>query len=165
MEYPIKFNNKGKVYRLEAKQDLPISLKKAWEFFSNPKNLPKITPLSLGFQIISNLNSKIYTSQIIQYKITPLPFFKTTWVTEITHVEPQNFFADKQLYGPYELWHHKHFFKEIDGGVQIIDIVDYVPPLGILGRIMNPIIIKPRILKIFEYRKNKVEELFLRKKT
>ena len=58
------------------------------------------------------------------------------------------------------LWHHKHFFKEIEGGVQIIDVVDYVPPFGIFGRLMNPIIIKPRILKIFEYRRIKVEELF-----
>ena len=47
--------------------------------------------------------------------------------------------------------------------VHIVDIVDYVPPLGMLGRIMNPVIIKPRILKIFEYRRKKVEELFLKK--
>jgi ligand-binding SRPBCC domain-containing protein len=160
MEYPIKFNNKGKVFRLEAKQDLPISLKEAWDFFSNPKNLIKITPDSLGFEILSDLDSNIYTSQIIQYKVTPLPFFKTTWVTEITHIEDYNFFADKQLYGPYELWHHKHFFKEIEGGVQIIDIVDYVPPFGFLGRIINPIIIKPRILKIFDFRKREVVKMF-----
>ena len=163
MEYPIKFNNKGKVFRLEAKQDLPISLKEAWEFFSNPKNLLKITPDSLCFQILSDLDSMIYPSQIIQYKVTPLPFFKTTWVTEITHIEDHQFFADKQLYGPYELWHHKHFFKEIEGGVQIIDIVDYVPPFGILGRIINPIIIKPRILKIFDYRKREVIKMFTSK--
>ncbi len=160
MEYPIKFNKKGKVFRLEAKQDLPISLKEAWEFFSNPENLTKITPSSLGFKIISELDSAIYPSQIIQYKVSPLPFFKTTWVSEITHLENQSFFADKQIYGPYDLWHHKHFFKEIEGGVQIIDVVDYVPPFGIFGRLMNPIIIKPRILKIFEYRRIKVEELF-----
>jgi ligand-binding SRPBCC domain-containing protein len=160
MEYPIKFNNKGKVFRLEAKQDLPISLKEAWDFFSNPKNLVKITPDSLGFEILSDLDSNIYPSQIIQYRVTPLPFFKTTWVTEITHMEDYHFFADKQLYGPYQLWHHKHFFKEIEGGVQIIDIVDYVPPFGILGRIINPIIIKPRILKIFDFRKREVVKMF-----
>ena len=164
MEYPIVFNNKAKVYRLEARQDLPVSLSEAWDFFSNPGNLMKITPKDLGFKTLSDSGDSIYPCQIIQYKITPLPFFKTNWVTEITHVEPQSFFADKQLYGPYELWHHKHFFKETDGGgVQIVDIVDYVPPLGILGRIMNPVIIKPRILKIFEYRRKKVEELFLKK--
>jgi len=165
MSYPIKFNNEGKVYRLEARQDLPISISEAWDFFSNPKNLLKITPENLGFKTISDSGYSIYPSQIIQYKITPLPFFKTTWVTEITHVEPPNFFADKQLYGPYDLWHHKHFFKAIDGGVQIIDIVDYVLPFGILGRLMNPIIIKPRIFKIFEHRKVKVEELFSNFKT
>jgi ligand-binding SRPBCC domain-containing protein len=163
MEYPIMFNSKGKVFRLETKQDLPISLNEAWEFFSNPKNLLKITPKSLGFEILSDLDSSIYASQIIQYKVTPLPYFKTTWVTEIMHVEDQSYFSDKQLYGPYKLWHHKHFFKEIKTGVQVIDIVDYVPPFGILGRILNPIIIKPRIIDIFEYRKKIVHNMFSKK--
>ena len=105
----------------------------------------------------------MFTGQIIQYTVTPLPFFKATWVTEIKHVEFQKFFVDEQLYGPYSMWHHKHFFKEIEGGVEMTDIVDYVPPFGLLGRLVNPIIVKPKLVEIFEYRFYKLKQLFAEK--
>jgi len=160
MDFPIKYYSVGKVYRLEAKQFLPISLGEAWDFFSSPKNLATITPVNLGFVILSGADTKMYAGQIIQYKVTPLPLFKATWVTEIKHVENHKFFVDEQRFGPYALWHHKHFFKEIEGGVEMMDIVDYVPPFGVLGRLVNPFIVKPRLMEIFEYRKKKLEELF-----
>ncbi len=160
MDFPIKFNTKGKVYRLEAKQNLPISLDQAWEFFSSPKNLATITPDNLGFKILSGADTDMYAGQIIQYTVTPLPFFKAKWVTEIKHVEYKEFFVDEQRFGPYALWHHKHFFREIEGGVEMIDIVDYLPPMGILGRMVEPIIVRPRLKEIFEYRKTKLVELF-----
>ena len=63
-------------------------------------------------------------------------------------------------FGPYSLWHHKHFIKEVDGGVEMIDIIDYKIPLGLLGRIMNPILVQPKLEEIFKFRKEKLEELF-----
>ena len=33
-----------KIYQLHTKQNLPISLDKAWELLSDPKNLQLITP-------------------------------------------------------------------------------------------------------------------------
>lgn len=160
MDFPIEFNTKGKVNRLVAKQNLPISLEEAWTFFSSPKNLATITPDSLGFKILSGADTEMYTGQIIQYIVSPLPFFKAKWVTEIKHVEYKKFFVDEQRFGPYSMWHHKHFFKEIEGGVEMIDIVDYLPPLGILGKMVEPIIIRPKLREIFEYRKDKLVELF-----
>ena len=149
-----------KIFKLKYSQKLPINLNEAWDFLSSPNNLELITPKSMDFNITDWDKKKAYPGQIIQYTVKPFLGLKINWVTEITHVENHHFFADKQLYGPYELWHHKHFFKEIEGGVQIIDIVDYVPPFGILGRIINPVIIKPRILKIFDYRKREVVKMF-----
>lgn len=160
MDFPIKFNNKGKVFHLEAKQNLPISLTEAWDFFSSPKNLLKITPEKLGFKILSGADQEMYSGQIIQYSVTPLPLFKAKWVTEIKHVEHKHFFVDEQRYGPYAMWHHKHFFKEIEGGVEVVDIVDYLPPFGILGRIVEPIIVRPKLLEIFEFRNQKLTERF-----
>ena len=43
----------SKVYSIKTVQKLPISLDKAWEFFSSPANLKEITPDELGFNIIS----------------------------------------------------------------------------------------------------------------
>ena len=81
-------------------------------------------------------------------------------VTEITHVVNKQYFVDEQRFGPYSLWHHKHFIKEIEGGVEMEDIIDYKVPFGILGQLAHPILVKPKLEEIFNYRTKKLEELF-----
>ena len=149
-----------KIYTLHKKQQLPISLDEAWEFLSNPRNLKKITPDYMSFDIVSKIDRPLYTGQIIQYIVTPLLGIKTKWVSEITHIEEKKYFVDEQMYGPYALWHHKHFIKEIDGGVELEDIIDYKVPLGILGQIVHPFLVKPKLEEIFNYRQKKLIELF-----
>ena len=149
-----------KIYRLETIQNLPISKSHAWDFLSNPKNLKRITPDYMGFKIINGMADKMYAGQIIQYMVTPVMGIPTKWVTEITHFDDGNYFVDEQRFGPYSLWHHKHFIKAIKNGVEMKDIIDYKIPLGIIGRIAQPILVAPKLKEIFEYRKNALIELF-----
>ncbi|MEJ6792758.1 MAG: SRPBCC family protein [Lacinutrix sp.] len=149
-----------KIYTFHKKQNLPISKEEAWEFLSSPKNLKTITPDYMGFNILSGADRPMYSGQIIQYIVTPVLGVKTKWVTEITHVVDGEYFVDEQRFGPYALWHHKHFIKAIDGGVEMEDIIDYKVPLGILGQMAHPILVKPKLEEIFKYRTQKLEELF-----
>ena len=149
-----------KIYTLHKTQKLPISPEKAWKLLYNPKNLKLITPDYMSFNIVSPSVRPLYTGQIIQYIVTPLLGIKTKWVSEITHIEDKKYFVDEQMYGPYSLWHHKHFIKKIEGGVEMEDIIDYKVPLGILGQIMHPILVKPKLEEIFSYRQKKLIELF-----
>jgi len=149
-----------KIYTLHKKQKLPISLEKAWEFLSSPKNLKTITPEYMSFNILSGAEKPMFAGQIIQYIVTPILGIKTKWVTEITHVKEGEYFVDEQRFGPYALWHHKHFIKEIDGGVEMEDIIDYKVPMGILGQIVHPILVKPKLEEIFAYRQKKLIALF-----
>jgi ligand-binding SRPBCC domain-containing protein len=149
-----------KIYSLQATQKLPISLSEAWAFFSDPKNLKVITPDYMGFHIQSGADRNMFAGQIIEYIVTPLLGIKTKWVTEITHVKEGEYFVDEQRFGPYSLWHHKHFFKEIEGGIEMEDSLHYKLPLGILGEMVHPFLVKPKLDEIFEYRKNKLIELF-----
>src|SRR6218665_100149 len=149
-----------KIYRLHTKQKLPISIDTAWEFLSNPKNLETITPESMGFKTISGDDRDIFPGQIIQYIVKPLFGIPMKWVTEITHVVDKKYFVDEQRFGPYALWHHKHFLKEIRGGVEMEDIVDYKLPMGILGQMVHPFLVKPKLKEIFDYREKKLIELF-----
>ena len=80
-----------KIYTLHKKQQLPISLDKAWEFLSNPKNLSIITPDYMSFNILSKIDRPLYTGQIIQYNVTPLLGIKTKWISEITHIEEKKY--------------------------------------------------------------------------
>ena len=149
-----------KIYRLETVQNLPISQKEAWDFLSNPKNLKTITPDYMGFEILSGAADQVYAGQVIQYIVTPVFGIPTKWVTEITHVQEGAYFVDEQRFGPYDLWHHKHFINPIKNGVEMIDIVDYKLPLGFLGRIAHPLLVAPKLNEIFEYRKNALTALF-----
>jgi ligand-binding SRPBCC domain-containing protein len=149
-----------KIYTFHRKQKLPITIETAWAFLSNPKNLKTITPDYMSFDILSGADRPMFAGQIIQYIVTPILGIKTKWVTEITQVEHQKYFVDEQRFGPYALWHHKHFIKEIDGGVEMEDIIDYKVPMGILGQLVHPILVKPKLKEIFAYRQKKLIELY-----
>ncbi len=148
-------------YQFKRTQKIPASVEEVWDFISSPINLREITPDYLNFKFTSdNVNDPMYPGMMISYKVSPLLGIKMTWVTEITAVKDLSFFIDEQRVGPYKMWHHQHFLKEIEGGVLMDDIVSYVPPLGILGAIANTILIRKQLEGIFEYRYKAVERIF-----
>lgn len=149
-----------KLFKLSSKQYLPIGISEAWEFISNPANLKVITPEHMGFEIIDGADRKMFPGQIIQYNVKPFPGYSTKWVTEITHVKQGSYFVDEQRFGPYSLWHHKHFINEIAGGVEMQDIIHYKLPFGILGQIAHPILVKKQLEQIFKHREQKLNILF-----
>lgn len=141
------------IYRLYRKQVLPISLQEAWDFFSSPKNLGKITPGRMNFEILEQTGGeKMFEGQVIRYKVTVLPLVRLTWVTEITGVEEGYRFTDEQRKGPYALWRHTHTFVAVDGGVEMTDEVAYSIPLGILGRLAHWLFVEREVNRIFDYR-------------
>ncbi len=142
-------------------QDLPISVNEAWDFFSNPVNLKEITPREMGFDIKNGpLPDKIYPGMIIIYRVSPLWGIPMTWVTEITQVEAPNYFIDDQRSGPYAYWHHQHFLREKGSGVEVVDILNYKIPFGFIGRILEKLIVKRKVKKIFEYRREQLNRIF-----
>ena len=148
------------VYKLRKTQFLPITLEESWNFFSNPNNLKKITPPNLGLEITSETSDKIYEGMIITYNVNPFPFYRTTWVTEITHIDSPNHFIDEQRIGPYKLWHHQHFFKEADNGILMEDLIHYSTPYGYIGKLLNNLYISKNLEYIFSYRFDVLEKFF-----
>jgi ligand-binding SRPBCC domain-containing protein len=149
------------MYRLYTEQQIPISLKEAWDFFSSPKNLKTLTPDYMGFEITSTFfDEKMYPGQLISYKVKPLLSIPLNWVTEITHVIDHKYFVDEQRFGPYAMWHHEHHFQENEKGVLMTDIVHYKLNWYMGGPITNTLIVKGQLKKIFDYRYQKINELF-----
>lgn len=149
-----------KIYSKTSSQKFPISLQQAWEFLTNPHNLSKITPPEMNFTIVSGANKPLYAGQIITYSVTPLFGIKTPWVSEITQVVPYHYFIDVQIQGPYAFWHHQHFVTETESGVIMEDVIHYGLPLGILGQMVHPLIVKPKLEEIFEHRTKTLTKLF-----
>lgn len=148
-------------YQLQKQQFIPASLDEVWNFISSPQNLKEVTPKYMGFEVTSeNLPKKMYPGMIISYRVKPLLGIPLTWVTEITQVVDKHFFVDEQRIGPYSLWHHQHIIDQVEGGVMMTDIVSYKPPLGVLGRIANALIIRRQLEEIFNYRKKVLKTIF-----
>ena len=84
-----------KVYKKETVQYINASMEECWAFFSSPRNLQKITPETMGFQITDFDEKNMYTGQIIQYKVSPLAGLKLSWTTEITFVKDKEYFIDE----------------------------------------------------------------------
>lgn len=150
------------VHTLKTKQFINSDLNSVWQFMSSPQNLARITPGYMGFDILSDKGdlASMYPGQIIEYKVSPVLGIKMHWVTEITHVIDKSYFVDEQRMGPYAFWHHKHFLKAVEGGVEMTDIVHYKLPMGFLGRLLNRLFVHKKLKEIFDYRFEKVNGLF-----
>ena len=153
------------MYKLYFSQKLPINLPTAWDFFSSPSNLEKITPKSLGMKIKHlDPNIKMYPGQLITYTIKPLWNLSMEWVTEIVAVQEPTYFIDEQKFGPYTFWHHEHRFTEIPGGVLMEDTIYYKVPFGIIGKALHSLKIRKDVEGIFVHRCEVLEKLFGRDK-
>ena len=156
------------MYNLNSIQILPISLEEAWNFFSSPLNLQKITPAYMQFKILSDVPEEIYPGLIIPYTIKPVAGITMKWVTEITHVhqvskesvQDHSYFVDVQLSGPYKSWHHEHHFRKIEGGIEMKDILYYELPFGFLGRVVHKAYVRKKIEEIFDYRFKVLGEMY-----
>ena len=149
------------LYQIYEKQWLPASAETLWDFVATPRNLARITPPRMGFQIQTpDLPPVMHSGMIIAYRVRPLPGWTTTWVTRISEIIPGEYFVDEQILGPYRFWHHEHRLTPGDGGTWMEDRVSYIPPLGILGDLAQHLLIRGQLQEIFEYRKKAMEALF-----
>lgn len=140
-------------YQLYREQQLNCDLQTAWDFFSSPMNLSKITPKELGFKVLTNFKKKsIYEGMIITYRVSPLFKISIKWVTKITQVDENRSFTDFQLSGPYKYWNHFHEFIPNKDGVLMKDTVEYELPLGFLGKIVHKLFVKDKLEEIFNFR-------------
>ncbi|MBN1211846.1 MAG: SRPBCC family protein [candidate division Zixibacteria bacterium] len=144
---------------LERTQLVKKPLEEVFAFFERPENLSKITPSSLGFEILTPEPIAMQTGAIIDYTVKPLGT-RLHWRTLITNYEPPYKFVDVQLKGPYKFWHHTHTFEQTVEGTLITDRVRYILPFGFLGRLAHGLLVKRQLEYIFDYRRRIIEKYF-----
>lgn len=150
-----------KIYRINTKQQLPISLADAWSYFSDTGKLSELTPSWMHFTKTSPSPSKgMYPGMIVTYRLRPIWSVWFNWMAEITHVKEQELFVDEQRSGPFRFWHHEHHFKEVDNGVEIMDILHYALPFGIIGRAVHQLSVEGKMQAVFQYRQKRLQALF-----
>ncbi len=146
---------------LLAEQWIPKKPEDIFPFFSDEKNLEKLTPEFLGFKVLQKSTPHIHEGTLIDYRLR-VHGIPLRWRTRIEDWKPGHQFVDTQLKGPYQLWHHTHDFIEFAGGTLMRDRVLYRVPFGWLGDLFAGIKIRSDVTKIFNFRRKIIFDLFYR---
>ena len=149
------------IHTLHTRQVIPAAINECWRFFSDPRNLARITPEKLRFEILSRVPEHIYSGLMIRYRVRPILGIPLTWLTEITHVREPEIFVDEQRCGPYRIWHHEHHFRALDDRrTEMTDTVTYQLPLAPISDIAHRFIVEGELDQIFSYREKAVSKIF-----
>lgn len=145
-------------YELRCALHAPLPVERTFEAFEDPRNLARITPAWLSFEVRSSDRLEMKTGLEIDYTIRwmGLPM---RWRSVISEYDPPFSFVDEQVIGPYACWRHVHEFREADGGTLVGDRVTYALPLGPLGRVAHAVAVGRQLLGIFRYRQQAIGEL------
>src|SRR5215212_3941714 len=128
-------------------------------FFSDARNLERITPCWLAFPVLTPVPIGMGAGALIDYRLG-LHGIPLRWRTEIVLWDPPRRFVDVQLWGPYRLWHHTHNFEPAEGGGTVMrDVVRYALPLGALGALADRAFVRRDLARIFAFRQREVARL------
>lgn len=145
-----------KTYRLKTELWLPRARDEVFDFFADPGNLERLTPSWLHFEMLTRRDIAIRQGTCLDYRLR-MRGIPLRWQSEIAVWEPPDRFVDRQTKGPYSLWVHEHVFSERDGGTLVGDNVEYAVPGGAL---VQRLLVKPDLERIFRYRHRVLEEIF-----
>ena len=146
-------------HELIFEQWVPRTPDEVFPFFSDAYNLEKITPDFLKFNVLKVTPETVGEGTTIDYKLV-LRGVPLRWQSVIEEWVPGRKFVDRQVKGPYSLWHHTHEFEPARGGTILRDRVRFAVPLGALGDVVAGSFVMGDVRKIFAYRHEKIEEMF-----
>jgi uncharacterized protein YbjT (DUF2867 family)/ligand-binding SRPBCC domain-containing protein len=138
-------------HRLSASQFVARPIEEVFAFFARPENLPRITPPSMGFELLTD-DLEMRDGLEIRYRIRPLLGIPLQWTARIADLEPLRKYRDIQVRGPYSRWEHTHAFEAADGGTIVHDEIVYALPFGPLGDLVNRLAVRGALRRMFRYR-------------
>jgi ligand-binding SRPBCC domain-containing protein len=147
------------MFILERETFVPAARAEVFAFFSDPHNLARITPLSLGFEVLEAPPAPLRAGQQIRYRIRVLGI-PLRWTSLISEWREGTCFVDEQLRGPYKRWRHEHTLRDVDGGVIMSDRVEYELPFGAIGALFGGWWVTRDLERIFEFRGKAIGAIF-----
>jgi|ERR1700722_6272214 len=143
---------------LERVQLIARERSAVFAFFADAHNLESLTPPWLKFGLLTQGSIQMAVGTLIGYRMR-LHAIPVRWLTRIEEWRPESSFVDRQLRGPYKLWHHTHIFEDHEEGTLMRDRVRYALPFGPLGEVAHLAFVRHDLRRIFDYRRDAVARL------
>ena len=147
-----------KVHRLEREQVVDRPVREVFAFFAQARNLERITPSWLRFEVLGTKPESMGAGTMIEYRLR-LHALPLRWVSRIDEWSEGRGFVDRQVKGPYRLWHHRHEFVPDGEHTVVRDVVRYALPFGPAGELAHAAVVRRDLERIFDFRRTAVEGL------
>ncbi|CAN5626345.1 hypothetical protein BH10ACI3_BH10ACI3_01760 [soil metagenome] len=130
---------------------IKASPERVFAFHELPDAFERLVPPWEAATVVQKADISVIGSRaIIEQKIFGL--IPTRWVAEHTAYDPPRMFEDVQISGPFKSWRHRHIIGPHAEGALLRDEIEFEPPMSFLGEFAAPILIVPKIEKMFDFR-------------
>ncbi len=146
-------------YSLSSTHLVQADPERVWRFFSDARNLSRITPRSMGF-VMHTPEPVTEPGATIDYTVRPVFGVPVKWRTLIEEVEAPSYLRDIQVKGPYKTWIHEHRFTPVEGGVRMDDQVTYQMPFGPIGTLGHRMVVRAQLQHLFDFRATAIDDIF-----
>jgi ligand-binding SRPBCC domain-containing protein len=146
------------VHRLDRRQRLDRPIDEVFAFFAQAHNLERITPSWLRFEVRGTEPGEMGEGTLIHYRLR-LHGVPLRWTSRIESWDPGRGFVDRQVRGPYRVWHHRHSFAREGDATVVGDEVHYALPLARAGELAHRLFVRRDLERIFDHRQAAVREL------
>jgi ligand-binding SRPBCC domain-containing protein len=139
------------------------SLEKVWAFFSYPKNVKELTPISYQMEILEgDREAKVTSGASVVYRTNVLGV-PQRWPAYFPYVweEPNTAgFVDIRCQGLFRRWCHIHTFERRAEGTRIIDEIRWELAFPTPTKLLTKPVVLSQIRQLFAYREKRMDQLF-----
>lgn len=127
-------------------------------YLSATKNLVKLAPEDLNLELLS-APAVLTLGAVLTWKGRRWGISQQI-IQEVAELELDKRITIKQTKGPFAKWVHAHQFAATEAGTLLHDKIDFEPPGGMLGLMVNANSILKDLEKLFAHRQKKLAEIF-----
>lgn len=140
-----------KTRHFEARTALPVSAETAFRWHERPGAFERLQPPWEEVRVVSDDgNLRDGSRVVIRVKVGPL---WQKWVAVHEGYQPGRQFRDRKVTGPFAHFVHTHRFEPTGPeSCELIDSIEYAPPLGPIGETFGEPVIRGRLERMFRYR-------------
>lgn len=142
----------------EARLTLPCAQEVAFDFLAHPENIKRISPPDMGLFFVE-APERLSLGARMQFKVQAFGVAREA-THEITQFDEPGSFTEQQVKGPLGHWVHEHLFEpDGEGAVTMIDRIEFEPPGGVVGLLVNADRILENLEEGFDHRHDQLEKL------
>jgi ligand-binding SRPBCC domain-containing protein len=108
-----------------------------FDFHADPRNIPRVTAPPTHVELLPPYDVPLHRGSVVRVRVALCGLLPQVVETEIVVCDPPHEFADEQRRGPFRAWRHRHLFREVEGGTELTDYVEYELPTALPFRLLG----------------------------